>query len=297
MPLWLESPREAGVNVYNQLLKKFTAWAQSRDDIRAVILVGSGARSDHPADQWSDLDLMIYSNQPEQYLTRMNWMAKIGDVWIALASHTSRNDAEYLVTFAGGYNVDFVFNPYVQLEEAVRDGIIPYGHWRGARVIVDKSGLAAKSIPTHFKPPTQPLPNQAEFLWVVNAFFYTAFYMAKMLRRGDLVMVKQRDADLKRALIQMIEWHARGADPRLDTWHNGRNMQEWADPYAWKALQKTYAHFDAEDSWQALLDSLELFRLLSLETASRLDFSYPIKIEQNTTQLITRLYNGKSLEE
>ena len=42
------------MNVYNQLLKKFTAWAQSRDDIRAVILVGSGARSDHPADQWSD---------------------------------------------------------------------------------------------------------------------------------------------------------------------------------------------------------------------------------------------------
>ena len=65
----------------------------------------------------------------------------------------------------------------------------------------------------------------------------------------------------------------------------------------WNALQKTYAHFDAEDSWQALLDSLELFRLLSLETASRLDFSYPIKIEQNATQLITRLYNGKSLEE
>jgi hypothetical protein len=69
------SSSEAGVNVYNQLLKKFTAWAQSRDDIRAVILVGSRARSDHPADEWSDLDLMIYSNQPEQYLTRMDWMA------------------------------------------------------------------------------------------------------------------------------------------------------------------------------------------------------------------------------
>jgi aminoglycoside 6-adenylyltransferase len=162
------SSSEAGVNVYNQLLKQFTIWAQSQEDIRAVILVGSRARSDHPADEWSDIDLMIYSNQPEQYLTRMDWMAQIGDVWIALASHTSGNDAEYLVTFAGGYNVDFVFNPYGELEDAIRDGIIPYGHWRGARVIVDKTGLAAKSIPAHFKAPTQPLPNQAEFLWVVN---------------------------------------------------------------------------------------------------------------------------------
>ena len=95
---------------------------------------------------------------------------------------------------------------------------------------------------------------------MVNAFFYTAFYMAKMLRRGDLVMVKQRDADLKRALIQMIEWHARSANPGLDTWHMGRNLPEWADPFAWQALQKTYAHFDAGDSWRALLDTLELFR-------------------------------------
>ena len=282
---------------YKQLLKKFITWAESQEDIRAAILVGSRARTDHPSDDWSDLDLMIYANQPELYLTRMDWMARIGEVWIALASHTSGNDPEYLVTFAGGYNVDFVFNPYSQLKEAVRDGIIPYGHWRGARLVVDKTGLAAKSIPSSFRPPIQPLPGQAEFLWVVNAFFYTAFYMAKQLRRGDLVMVKQRDPDLKRALIQMIEWHARGANASLDTWHLGRNMQEWADPRAWNAFQNTYGRFDVDDSWQALLNSLDLFHWLSMEAASRLDFSYPIKIEQNTTQLVQLLYNGKSLEE
>jgi hypothetical protein len=34
-----------------------------------------------------------------------------------------------------------------------------------------------------------------------------------------------------------------------------------------------------------------------METASRLDFSYPIKNERKTTQLVQLLYNGKSLEE
>jgi aminoglycoside 6-adenylyltransferase len=285
------------LDVYSQLLKKFTTWAQSQEDIKAAILVGSRARAGHPADEWSDLDLMIFSDRPEPYLARTDWISAIGEVWIALASHTSANDPEYLVTFAGGYNVDFVFNAYSGLEGAVRAGIIPDGHWRGARVLVDKTGLAAKTIPASFKAPTQPLPNQAEFMWVVNAFFYTAFYMAKMLRRGDLVMVKQRDADLKRALIQMLEWHARSANPGLDTWHMGRNMQEWAAPSAWEAFQKTYAHFDEGDSWQALLDGLESFRSLSMETASRLDFAYPVEIEQNITQLIQRLHIGKSLEE
>ncbi len=100
------------MNVYNQLLNKFITWAQSQEDIRAAILVGSRARTDHPADEWSDLDLMIFADQPEQYLARTDWMSEIGEVWIALASHTSGNEPEYLVTFAGGYNVDFVFNPY-----------------------------------------------------------------------------------------------------------------------------------------------------------------------------------------
>jgi len=34
-----------------------------------------------------------------------------------------------------------------------------------------------------------------------------------------------------------------------------------------------------------------------MEVASRLDFSYPVKIEQNTTRLMQLLYNGKPLEE
>ncbi len=32
-------------------------WARSRDDVRAVVVVGSQARTDAPADRWSDLDV------------------------------------------------------------------------------------------------------------------------------------------------------------------------------------------------------------------------------------------------
>lgn len=44
---------------YNRLIENLVSWAQAQDDIRAAILIGSRARSDHPADEWSDLDVLL----------------------------------------------------------------------------------------------------------------------------------------------------------------------------------------------------------------------------------------------
>ncbi len=274
---------------YQSLAIQFTDWANTQDDIRAAVIVGSRARTDHLPDEWSDLDIMIYSRQPEQYLKESGWLSEIGEVWMALPSRTAGNDPEYLVTFAGGYNVDFVFNPYALLQDMVRDGIVPSGNWRGARVILDKDNLAVKTLSTDYKIPLPPLPKNEDFLWLMNAFWYTAFYLAKQLRRGDLVMVKQRDVDVKRFLTKMIEWHARLIHPGVDTWHMGRFMDKWADPRAWEAFQGLFPHFDAEDSWKSLSASMDLFRWLSKETASLMNFSYPAEIDEHATTLVHHL--------
>ena len=42
-----------------QLLRRFLEWADAQEDIGAVALVGSAARADHPADAWSDYDLVV----------------------------------------------------------------------------------------------------------------------------------------------------------------------------------------------------------------------------------------------
>ena len=51
-----------------QLEQRFAAWAQTQPDIRAAFVVGSRARTDHPADQWSDLDIMVVTTRPERLL-------------------------------------------------------------------------------------------------------------------------------------------------------------------------------------------------------------------------------------
>ncbi|MFX1342788.1 MAG: aminoglycoside 6-adenylyltransferase, partial [Promethearchaeota archaeon] len=46
---------------YNQVEKQVIKWAKTQEHIRLVIVVGSRARTDAPADKWSDLDIVIYS--------------------------------------------------------------------------------------------------------------------------------------------------------------------------------------------------------------------------------------------
>ena len=46
------------------LLRRIIAWAESRADILALVLVGSSARDELPADEWSDIDLVIVAAEP-----------------------------------------------------------------------------------------------------------------------------------------------------------------------------------------------------------------------------------------
>ena len=54
-----------------QLENRVIAWAESQPDIRAIIVVGSRARRDSPADEWSDLDLVIIQETQVPFLDRI----------------------------------------------------------------------------------------------------------------------------------------------------------------------------------------------------------------------------------
>jgi len=61
--------------------ERIKEWARSNHEIRAVLVVGSQARRDHPADQWADLNLMIFANEFDGYLSEASWLSQMGQVW------------------------------------------------------------------------------------------------------------------------------------------------------------------------------------------------------------------------
>lgn len=275
---------------WTRLEKAFCAWAAAHPAVRCAFASGSRERIDPPPDEWSDIDLMIFVVHPEEYFQRQDWLSAMGEVWNAVPSYTAGRDPEWLVTYAGGYNVDFVLIDAGALSSLVQANPLPEPFVRGYRMLIDKDGIGAQLAPAPGKPANPPLPTDADFKRVVCSFWYAAFYVAKQLGRGELFMVKVRDGNLKELLLQMMAWHGLATNgPGVELWHLGRYMERWADPEAMRELSATFAHYDAVDSWRALWASLALFRRIACETAECLGFDYPVLLDEHMTSLITSI--------
>lgn len=291
---------------YEQIIERFVAWAENETAVTAAVVIGSRARSDHPADEWADLDMIIVSKDPSRMLDQTDWLESIGTPVLTFVEDTSNGgEKERRVLFDNGLDVDFSIVPYERIQLLLSPEVFQqiagemkdvFG--RGARVLLDKEGQLkrlAELLAGWQAPPRRP-PQEAEFLQVVHDFWYHAVWSARHLRRGELWWAKSGcDGRLKSLLFVMLEWQARAArGAEHDTWFRGRFLEEWADPRAVGELRAVFAHYDAEDVWRALLATLDLFRWLAVETAQRWGFAYPAAGDAFTTRLTRELYEGRS---
>ena len=288
---------------YEQLIERFVAWAQTRPDICAAVVLGSRARVDGPADEWSDLDIVILVTDPKPYLTGADWLKNIGNYWITSVEPTAiGGEMEHRVLFEGGLDVDFSIIPYAKVEQMIHHGFPPEVaevFRRGRRVLLDRADLAARlnQLSTERAPASSP--TQSEFLEAINDFWYHAVWTAKKLRRGELwTATTCCDGYMKHLLLKGMEWHAQVLNgPDYDTWHDGRFLERWADRRALERLRSAFAHYDEDDIEHALVATMDLFRWLARETAEGLGFPYPAYADERATELVNTFLSGRTRTE
>jgi aminoglycoside 6-adenylyltransferase len=273
------------------LIERLTAWAHATEDIRAAIIVGSYARYDRPADQWSDLDVLLITPHPDPYLHNPDWLNTFGIVWVThLESIATGGATERRVLFEGALDVDFtVISPDTFRHLSQRPENIDIIR-RGVRILVDKDRLMARmTLPVGMSKPYQP-PTEAEFLNVVNDFWYHAVWTAKKLGRGELWTAKAScDNYMKWLLLRMIEWHAHATLPQTrDVWFNGRFLEQWAAGYIIQGMKDTFAHYNHADIARALLATMALFRRVARETADQLVYTYPHDADHFTSTWVEK---------
>jgi aminoglycoside 6-adenylyltransferase len=264
------------------LIKQITSWGALHSDIRSLTIVGSRARLDRPADQWSDLDLILITTDPQPYLATGDWLGDIAPVRLTFLESTAvGNLVERRVLFDGAHDVDFTFVPMHLIQQMLHTGVpdeVAMVFRRGTRVVFDKDDLMQRVLDS-LSPasPTVSLPTQAAFLEVVHDFLYHAMWTAKKLYRGELWVAKMCcDTYMKNLLLQMLEWHTHITKAEeQDIWHNGRFLEQWADPRVVADLKDAFAYYDRTDLHRALLKTLALFRWLANETAQKLAYDYP----------------------
>jgi aminoglycoside 6-adenylyltransferase len=288
-----------------RVLSKMVAWASARDDLRAIAIVGSRARADHPADPWSDLDLIVMARRPKRYLSGSHWLAEIETPWLVVREPTAIGGQEILlVTFEGGTKVDLVLVSSVAFSLAARAMETLRRHPsvltlmpkiarqrltelsdllnRGFRLVLDKDRIADRLESGGLTIPPPCPPSQEEFLHLVKRFLNEQVWVALKMRRGELFVAKTLgESRLMALLLQMIEWHTQvTSDSWSPVFERGRFLEEWAPPTVIERLRGTFPHYDPGEIWRARLEALDLFRSLAQETGARLGYSYPMQLEE-----------------
>nr|MBA3374660.1 aminoglycoside 6-adenylyltransferase [Actinomycetota bacterium] len=248
-------------------------WAREREDVRALLVVGSQARANVPADRWSDLDVVLIVDDPEPYAEHPSWIREFGQPVLTFLEDTPVGQRERRVLYESGEDVDFPLFSVTALELLEQSENAAHLLARGYRVLIDRIALAERLARVAAASEQPPPPTQRDFTQLASDFWYHALWAAKKLRRGEVFTAKGcLDGYMKARLVTLLEWHARAIDPSVDTWHDGRFLERWADPGALAALEKAFAHYDVRDVARALWQTIDLWQGLEEETASRLGF-------------------------
>ena len=157
---------------YESLEKEFLSWAQSMEDIRAAFVVGSRARKNHPADEWSDMDIIFYTSNPKKYLSTSQWITKLGPLSTSFVYETAGGEPECLTLFQGGWQVDFVILPLENLNYMVEKRIVPQNFYKGVRVLMDKDQIANFIMPADFTHLCGNNVTEVSFNQTVNMFWF-----------------------------------------------------------------------------------------------------------------------------
>jgi aminoglycoside 6-adenylyltransferase len=283
--------------------------------VHAVLIVGSRARLDHPADEWADLDVALVTTQVRRYQADSAWLAELGEPAVVYRDPVGTT---WHVLFVDGVDAGIAPIPVSAfrlaegmmhilgrapklrtvmparlrrvVERAERDALAYVG--RGARVLVDKHGLVTRALALLPSGVAPAVPASAdEFGATMREFWFKAIWTAKHLRRGELWHAKTSGVDgrMKTLLLRMLAWHAQSQSPGIDTWEDGRFLEEWADEQTRGELSRTFARYDDEDLWRALVATMVVFRRLARATAAAYGYEYDVDADARVTQLVIEL--------
>jgi aminoglycoside 6-adenylyltransferase len=273
-PLVLEIDETQLVNVNTRMdliAAAVADWAREREDVRAAFVVGSRARSDVPADRWSDLDLPLFVDDPRVLAEDASWVEQFGTPVLTFLEPTAFGDrVERRVLYESGEDVDFPLLAAAEWRELLSMPQAQLLMSRGYRILHDELGLT-EALAGITEPPPDPPPDSAKLRELSSDFWYHALWTAKKLRRGEVfTAVGCLNGYLPDRLAVLFGWHARALDPTVDTWHSGRFLERWADPGVLAALENAFAHYDLRDVVRALWDTIDLWQGLEEEVARRL---------------------------
>jgi aminoglycoside 6-adenylyltransferase len=275
--------------------KLIIQWAKSKAAIRAVLLTSTRAVPGARVDALSDHDVILIVEDIGPFVEDRTWITDFGDVLVVYWDPV-HPDPDFgvdrignVTQYASGLKIDFTLLPVSLFEKIVAAPALPAELDAGYRVLLDKDRLTAALLPATGQAYIPKPPTLEHYLTWINDFFSDAPYVAKCLWRGELLPVKWcLDYDMKHVYLrQLLEWRA-----EID--HNwsipagslGKGLKRLLPPDIWAELEQCYAGSQTEDNWEALANTMSLFRRVAIEVGIYFGYKYPYDLDQRVISYV-----------
>lgn len=263
--------------------------AEREKNVKAVIAIGSSVRKTVKADEYSDLDLIIVTEDTDRWLYG-SLLEEIGDMKISFVESTFGGAKERRVLYENALDVDVTVITPSQFETAVREGVASWVCNRGYRVLYDMIGIRDLMAQYVSDEIGHTDLTEDEFVNMTNDFFFHIIWASKKILRGEMWAAKMCiDAYLKNDLLKIIEMYS--ADQyHVDTWHDGRFLDQWADAETKEALKGCFAHYDREDMVASMIETRNLFSRLAQAVAAIRNYHYPKSEEEYASRILLEYF-------
>lgn len=274
---------------YRDIKEKMLDLARKDEDIKAIVRIGSSTRDTVKADAYSDLDVIIATENTERWLYG-DYPEKLGTVKISFVEPTLGGGKERRILYDGSLDVDMILFTPSQFEAAIKEGVAGWVMNRGYVVMYDSAGYSQLLEENVSREIVHTDLSESEFINMVNDFFFHTVWAAKKILRGELWSAKMCiDAYLKNYLLKMIEMYS-VSKHCVDVWHDGRFLDRWAEKEILVDLEQCFAHYNKEDMVAALLSTEQLFSKLASQTAEMKSYKYPKEAQDYARSLLCEYF-------
>ena len=280
----------------HDVLSSLVQWAESKVDIRAMLLTSSRANPHATVDEFSDYDIILAVTDIRRYLESDDWLENFGRVLTVYKDpiHTEFGLGRFIrVThYEDGTKIDYTVYPVDFLTRIAKEPELPAGLDVGYTVLVDKDRLTEQLKPPAYKAHIPTIPTEKEYQTLIEEFFSETMYVAKHICRDDLMPLKHcLDCMAKQEhLRRMLEWRVElNHEWSLKAGAYGRNLKKHVAPAVWSELASTYVGAGRDENWEALFTTINLFREIAIEVADHLSYAYPYSLDQRVVKYLEKI--------
>jgi aminoglycoside 6-adenylyltransferase len=251
--------------------------AREDERIRAVYMNGSKTNPSAPKDIFQDYDIVYVVTELTSFLSNSQWLEIFGEILMKqepdklayLESKEPINSYGYLMLFHDGNRIDLRLQTIAGMHHTyTKDSLtIP---------ILDKDAILPIIPPASDRDYHVQEPTEAAYYSCTNNFWWCLQNVAKGIWRSELPYAKQMfEQVIRPCLDEMTAWQIGCTnDFQVSPGKMGKYFNIYLPNDYWQLYESTYSSSETEAFWNSIFAACTLFRLLAMDVASHLSFSY-----------------------